>query len=193
MKTYKFINSEQHRPVSERHRPMNKEIKMKTYKWVGLLCGAYLPLLALVVVTLATSFHAKAAGPPRVLGTERQSEPAPPNVFAMTLLAPAEVNGLVLGRGEYTVNWSQQGGGMMMTFAQRGVIRATAHGAVVTRPDPARYSLVLTRATASGVNTITEIQFEGKRSSLALAPAENPRAARPPGRRSIDRGSAPTR
>lgn len=146
---------------------------MKTYKWIGLLCGAYLPLLALVVVTLPTSFHAKAAGPPRVLGTERQSEPAPPNAFAMTLLAPAEVNGLVLGRGEYTVNWSQEGGGVMMTFAQRGVIQATAHGAVATRPDPARYSVVLTRATASGVNTITEIQFEGKRSALALAPAEN--------------------
>jgi hypothetical protein len=47
-----FINSEQHRPVSEQHRPVNKEIKMKTHKWIGLLCGAYLPLLALVVVTL---------------------------------------------------------------------------------------------------------------------------------------------
>lgn len=143
---------------------------MKAHKWMALVCGAYLPLLVVVLLMLASSFHIKAAEAPRVPRPEMQPYPALPSVFAVTLFAPAEVNGQVLGPGEYTVEWSQQAG--TASFTQTGVIQAIARGEVEARPEPARYSVVLTRPRAGGANAIAEMQFEGKRSVLVLAPAE---------------------
>lgn len=150
---------------------------MKARKWIVLVCGAYLPLAVLSTLTIARSFHAEASVSPRVLRTERQSDLVPPKVFVVTLLAPAQIDGQVLGRGEYTVNWWRDGGSVMLSFAQRDVVQAMAHGEVVPRPEPARYSVVLTRPTASGVNAIAEMQFEGKASVLVLPPGAKPAAA----------------
>lgn len=143
---------------------------MKTHKWIALVCGAYLPLLVVVLLILASSFHSRAAEPPRVLQPGTQSDPALPSAFAVTLFAPVEVNGQMLAPGEYIVDWSQEAGSA--SFAQAGVIQAIARGEVETRPEPARYSVVLTHPKASGVSAITVMQFEGKRSVLVLAPAE---------------------
>ena len=143
---------------------------MKTHKWIALVCSAYLPLIVVVLLMLASSFHSKAAEPPRVLQAETRSDPALPSAFAVTLFAAAEVNGRVLAPGEYIVDWSQEAGSA--SFAQAGVIQAIAHGEVEARPDPARYSVVFTHPSARGVNDITEMQFEGKRSVLVLVPAE---------------------
>jgi hypothetical protein len=88
----------------------------------------------------------------------------------VTLFAPVEVNGQMLASGEYIVDWSQEAG--TASFAQAGVIHAIAHGKVESRPKPARYSGVLARPRAGGINAIAEMQFEGKRSVLVLAPAD---------------------
>lgn len=143
---------------------------MKARKWTILLFGAYLPLVAVSVLTFGMSFRDKSVDHRPGVPAGSQPNSVLPKQFTMALFAPAAVGGQLLRAGEYKVDWWQDGESATVSFTQADTVQAVAHGKVETKAQPAAYSIVITRPTAGGVNVITEMQFQGKVAALVLSP-----------------------
>jgi predicted secreted protein len=83
----------------------------------------------------------------------------------ITLNSPAVVNGKQLPAGQYDVKVSPSGD---VSFRQNNSDVATAKAKFEDRESKARRNIVVTKPNASGVSSITEIQFEGKKQALVF-------------------------
>lgn len=89
---------------------------------------------------------------------------------SITLNTPATLNGKQIEAGQYDVKVS----GDNVTLLRNRTAVATAKARVEDRTSAARFNTVVTKSNGSGVPSITEIQFEGKKKVLVF---ENPAQA----------------
>ena len=82
----------------------------------------------------------------------------------ITLSHPAMLNGKQLDAGQYDVKIS----GDNVTLLRGKAEVATAKAKVEDRDSKARFNAVVTKANGSGLPSITEIQFEGKKQVLVF-------------------------
>jgi len=83
----------------------------------------------------------------------------------ITLSHPAVVNGKQLDAGQYEVKFSGSGD---VTFLRGKTEVATAKATLKDLDSKARFGAVVTKANGSGLPSITEIQFEGKKQVLVF-------------------------
>jgi len=82
----------------------------------------------------------------------------------ITLTAPATLNGKQLDAGQYDVKVS----GDNVILKRDNVEVASAKARLEDRGDAARFNTVVTKSNGSGVPSISEIQFEGKKKALVF-------------------------
>ena len=83
----------------------------------------------------------------------------------ITLNNPAMINGKELAAGQYKVKVSGNGD---VTFLRGKTEVATAKAKLEDRDSKARFDSVVTKSNSSGLPSITEIQFEGKKQVLVF-------------------------
>ena len=83
---------------------------------------------------------------------------------SITLSAPATLNGKQVDAGQYDVKVS----GDNVTLLRNRTPVATAKARTEERDSAARFNTVVTKPNGSGVPSITEIQFEGKKKVLVF-------------------------
>lgn len=90
---------------------------------------------------------------------------------SLQLSNPVLVNGTKLKAGDYKVQWEGSGPNVELSIIQGKNVLAKVPAHVVDLQTPAANDAAVTRANASGPNSLQGLRFQGKKFSLELADA----------------------
>ena len=78
------------------------------------------------------------------------------------------LNGTTLAPGEYRLNWTSEGDGVVVTFSMERKAVATAHGRFVDRDLKYDRSMLVFTTALDGATTLTEIRISGERRAITF-------------------------
>jgi hypothetical protein len=90
------------------------------------------------------------------------------NKASIALDGPATVSGHRLPPGEYKLTWDGTGSNVDLTFSSRGKLVATVPAHLIELNQPGLHNAIESITNNDGSQSLTQIDFEGKKYALAL-------------------------
>ena len=92
---------------------------------------------------------------------------------SVQIFDPVTVNGQRLAAGNYTVTWQGSAQNVDVTFAQGKKVVVKAPAKLLDLPSSTARDAVVTRRNADGTQSLSQIQFAGKKYALELGEPVN--------------------